>query len=740
LRKTTLVIITILIIVSLSLQSSHIKMTVVTVASPNPSPSCTYTFEFTKYPPLGWALVYTWAPATSYPASIGIDAEGLYVEDDSTTEDIQTIFTWALPHVNQSYIAEAWFKPSLSDITKDFSMRIIIGGTSNASMLFMAYYHRISATLKIGYYNTTGLSETTVAETPTTYTVSNNTWYRIRVNVTWTGNGMVVSTELRDSAGSQLLSLSNVELQDVYPVFGIGVHEGGGQTGRIYVKNATVTFYGEPNVRKIQPLLDPDYLTYDWVGAPFRVFFQHSDGKFYPYAENRTLYVTLRWHGEGSGTGDKIDLYKVVGDPRNPNNWIFVKTIINRTDLGWDLMEECNLIILNNGTWIGFVAGGTTYAVHKLISNDGGNTWTDKGTVINGKHNHIWINTNGTIFMAWWDQTNTTVHISKSNDLGNTWTKISQINGYSLASIYRYGDKYYVLAQKITETDNANYKRSELALFTSTDMVNFQFERIVYRGYDELPFSLYMNGLGCHELILYSTIKEDYLLVIGEWFVVDHDANDDFNDQNQRHLGILVDPIEVFTKAIIFSNKTLYLKHEISYTPNSTQFTHIFSATNTTTAGYETSYINPYGWRVYAEPFDSTENQATLVSEVNISLPYSQVLVRNITLKAKINGTGDYRRLWIKVLGKDGTVISELSNATLNTTWTTVILNVNTSMSNLLTLWINATINTTTTSGEEIGIKDVRVYIENSTNPDVVVPLEANVSYFLTVVHHTMSN
>jgi len=182
--------------------------------------------------------------------------------------------------------------------------------------------------------------------------------------------------------------------------------------------------------------------------------------------------------------------------------------------------------------------------------------------------------------------------------------------------------------------------------------------------------------------------------------------------------------------AFYLPSNSLLLIHEITYSPNSTQFTHTFSATNTTTAGYETNYTNPYGWRVYANPFDSTENQAILISEVNISLPYSQVLVRNLTLEAKTNSTGDYRRLWIKVLDENGTIISELSNATIDTTWTTVTLDINTNMSNLLTLWINATVNSTTTSGEEIGIKDIRIYIEYETKPSFRVPLEANVPHF----------
>jgi len=205
-----------------------------------------------------------------------------------------------------------------------------------------------------------------------------------------------------------------------------------------------------------------------------------------------------------------------------------------------------------------------------------------------------------------------------------------------------------------------------------------------------------------------------------------------------------VDPeplVSVGTEVILkLPQDSLLLKHKITYAPNSTQFIHSFTATNTTTANYETNYTSPYGWRVYADPYQSGgtsyENTASLVSEVNITLPYSEVLVENITLLAKTNGTGISRQLWVKVLNSTGDIVVELTNATIGTGWTEVSLTVNASLSNQITIWINATVKSTTTAGEEIAVKDVRVYIEYETNPQVSVPWAPNVEFFNCSASH----
>ena len=198
---------------------------------------------------------------------------------------------------------------------------------------------------------------------------------------------------------------------------------------------------------------------------------------------------------------------------------------------------------------------------------------------------------------------------------------------------------------------------------------------------------------------------------------------------------------EVLASAIMLPSNSMYLVHDIIYSPNSTQFSHSFTAVNTTTAGYEVNYTDAYGWRVYAEPYEVNgtyyENNASLVSEVSIVLPYSGVLVENVTLYARANGTGAYRQLWVKVLDSAAGVVAELVNATIGTDWTEVVLEVNTTLSNQLTIWINATVGSTNGTGEAIAVRDVRLYASYSVSPYVYLEaLLPNQPYFRCSAEH----
>jgi len=185
--------------------------------------------------------------------------------------------------------------------------------------------------------------------------------------------------------------------------------------------------------------------------------------------------------------------------------------------------------------------------------------------------------------------------------------------------------------------------------------------------------------------------------------------------------SVLIGSIYKAARKVNLPSESLILKHDIAYSPNSTQFTHTFTATNTTTAGYETDYTNIYGWRVYANPYQSGgtsyENSGSLVSEVNITLPYAEVLVENVTLFAKTNGTGSFRQLWIKVLNSTGNVVAELTNVTLSTSWTEFSLEVDASLSGQVIVWINATVSSTDTVGEELAIRDVKINVVHEASP-----------------------
>ena len=154
-------------------------------------------------------------------------------------------------------------------------------------------------------------------------------------------------------------------------------------------------------------------------------------------------------------------------------------------------------------------------------------------------------------------------------------------------------------------------------------------------------------------------------------------------------------------------------RHWLVYSPNSTQFTHSFSATNTTTAGYNTNYnSDAWAWRVYANPYYSSgtayPNTASLVSNATIALPYSPTNIYKLVLWAKANSTGS-RRLWIRVLDSAGNVVAEITNASIGTSWTnvTVPLSINDSK---VSIWINATVSSTTSVGEEIAVRGVKLF------------------------------
>ena len=184
--------------------------------------------------------------------------------------------------------------------------------------------------------------------------------------------------------------------------------------------------------------------------------------------------------------------------------------------------------------------------------------------------------------------------------------------------------------------------------------------------------------------------------------------------------------------------KSITFTHNITYSPKASDFAHSFSASNETTAGYE---VSNWSWKVYANPYQSGgssyENTAYLVSEINITLPYGKAFVKNITLQAKTNGTGTFRQLWVKVLNSSGEVITEITNASIDTSWTEIVIPIEQEVTDLVTIWINATVKSSTTTGEEIDIANVKVFTENVFNPVVTCPLRSNKKYFNCSFTHT---
>ena len=269
------------------------------------------------------------------------------------------------------------------------------------------------------------------------------------------------------------------------------------------------------------------------------VWHQHSDGKFYPYTEDGAIEVCVRLHGEASDTGDEIWLYRITGDPRDKANWSKVGVVFKRADLGWSVLEEFNLIKYNDGTWIAFAAGGSSWQIHRLRSTDGGATWEDLGVLFDGKMNHIYVEEDGTIIMIWKPSGVDYLQISRSTDQGATWEDISQISGWGNGCIHKYNGKYVLYTSKVYETDDKYYKHHKGARWESTDLINWELvESDIFMP--QLHRTIYHNGFYYCEWLPW----DGKLWLVGEGSVIDLDPTEtNITDQAQRHTCVAYDPI-----------------------------------------------------------------------------------------------------------------------------------------------------------------------------------------------------
>ena len=184
-------------------------------------------------------------------------------------------------------------------------------------------------------------------------------------------------------------------------------------------------------------------------------------------------------------------------------------------------------------------------------------------------------------------------------------------------------------------------------------------------------------------------------------------------------------------KQLTLPSKSLRLAHKITQRFPSATFNLSFEATNGSTAGYSNT---TYGFKVYANPYDyngaSYENTAKLLLNMTIDFPYAIMNVEKLSILARTNSTGSFRQLWLKILNSSGGVVAELTNATLGTDFTEITLPINSVLTGRLTIWINATVTSTSTTGEEIELKDIMLYANYTTNPVFTIYLDYNVPSF----------
>jgi hypothetical protein len=236
----------------------------------------------------------------------------------------------------------------------------------------------------------------------------------------------------------------------------------------------------------------------------------------------------------------------------------------------------------------------------------------------------------------------------------------------------------------------------------------------------------------------------------GNKYYIDWIAVRNYSDPEPTTSVSVVEEL-VPTTVVKLPDTSVIFRHMLVYSPNSTLFTHSFTATNMSTAGYETSYgRDAWAWRVYANPYTNVGQQtyintANLVSNITITLPYATMLIEKLELYSKTNGTGSYRQLWVKILNSAGSLVAEVSNATMGTNWALTTISVNSLLSNNVTIWINATVTSTTSVGDEICVTGVKLYMSyNTTTYTIAIPARSdrhNVTTTFTVnLNTTLTN
>ncbi|NOZ31437.1 MAG: exo-alpha-sialidase, partial [Crenarchaeota archaeon] len=248
-------------------------------------------------------------------------------------------------------------------------------------------------------------------------------------------------------------------------------------------------------------------------------------------------------HGEAEDTGRVIELWKACGDPRDPANWQYVQDVVSLSQLGWSLMEESNLVVLKDGTWVLFLAGGTTqFDIYRLTSTDQGVTWSTPQLLFSGhKYNKLYIDSDGAFYMTHAVTASpSSVVVSKSTDLGQTWTDIASVPlPAQLPIVKRVGNEWYALRTKRTASDNINYSDHVLELYKlSADFSSYTLIKTFATGIATAPQRPWRNGFFYVDGLEYN----GELVIVGETMIVDYDPDDGFMDQTQRHLSVLTYP------------------------------------------------------------------------------------------------------------------------------------------------------------------------------------------------------
>jgi len=486
-----------------------------------------YVEYFNRKPLEGWSLQYILKESGVYP-SIDVIEKGWKIYR-SASGSFRMALVAPYQHRLQSYRAILYFERNGSA-----SVGVVVGATD-----FNFYFVFVTGDgyLKIQKQPIGGTAED-LATSSEPVTLNDDYEYKIVVDVDYSPetNTLDVSAELKD--GDTVLADVGycIPLESgMEPITGVVVFP---PTGTYVVLKQFLVDYDEPPNIPWSYITSPVFPDFDWIGAPKTAYFEHDDGKFYPWDEDGKVWVTLRTHDEAGGAGKEVWLYRIDGDPRDLNNWIRVEKLLDREDLGWSVLEESILVKFKDGTEKLFIAGGAgTYYLYRLRRTEAGweveKQWDDRyepvGVTIDGKFVY---KREGGASVAGTDE------FYVSDDWGDTAQEIGEIlTNPRKASMKELRDGYVLIYSTKHESVNSVAENSTLrkAYFNRNwELQSEQELPVQYR----VPHTIYRTITAYVDMIPWN----GRYYICCEGYDIDHDTDDAINDQRQRHVIVHNEP------------------------------------------------------------------------------------------------------------------------------------------------------------------------------------------------------
>lgn len=395
---------------------------------------------------------------------------------------------------------------------------------------------------------------TELASTPITNQIPNGQEFSIHVE--FDPQSGSVTAVLDDGAGNQYQLTATV--QNASPLFGIWHNLGLNQTGSICALRYNVSFSGEPNVLGVTAVFGPDYNdNFDWFGVVGHVWWERDDGAFdIVNPQDGCQYVIARDHEEvnpnAEETGVNYHMLRICGDPRDKNNWHHVRRVMSRDQLNAHWMEEFELFVFRDGTWLG--VGTIEQHSRVVVSTDQGQTWTALGVLTDENGNQL----NKRIHLFPYDPHNTIITVGHvgappeyievyRGDLyqirnGNlTVQHVAHIDGVNELAIYpdpNGGYLAYAWARENMPDVIGGYRYRIYRAHLSSDLQNLTLGEQILPDDEYLMAPVWWHGIG-HTVFAVVPNQDGTrtLLAGGELVGRDYDPDDDPNDDEETHSG-----------------------------------------------------------------------------------------------------------------------------------------------------------------------------------------------------------